>query len=217
VIPGGGNSEATPLWLKATKLICVNQTDDGSPNDEIYAVIASVDLNWDKLWESRVLVSHTPIYESMNKGDVRVTNLAAWGPPDGGSSPIRDPKNAVIIVKVFENDGGNVFIAMQLLKSRLLQYIGTLHPGYSYAQIASKLTTEMENSLLFSVSTMGAGDDPLSRAQLVTLSQEELAAARSGTVVKKPLEFYDTEGGGSAGKYILRFQLGREGVSTVVW
>ena len=218
IIPGGSNIEATPLWMKATKLICEVQTDDGSPNDEAYAIIASVALNWDRLWESKVRVASTRIYEDMNGGDFRALSLPVWGPPDGDAMAVRSPKDALIMVDVWEHDNANVFIATQVVLANLIAKVGTLHPGYSYADVSSMLYETFYHSMTQTLQSDNAGgDDDLTHPQIVKLYAEDLDAARSGTVVKKALTFFDTQGGGDRGKYVLRLQLGKQGVSSVPW
>jgi hypothetical protein len=217
LIPGGATSAAmTPLWIKATKLICETQTDDGSPNDEAYAIVASIALNWDKLWESKVRVVRTNIYEGMNSGDYRAVNLPVWGFEDAGM-PIRTPNDAIILATIYEHDNANVFLTTKLLEGLLIAKVGTLHPGYTYAQLNDMFFELMRNTLL--VNLHQVGDDPLTPYGVlrVPLLAEELHAAQSGTIVKKPVTALDMEGGGGRGKYTLRLQIGKQGVTSVAW
>jgi hypothetical protein len=136
-----------PLWMKLTKLICNVESADGSASDEVYAIVASVAIDWSRPWASTVHVAHSKIMEDVDDGDIRVLNLPVWGPPDGSATPLSKPHDAVILVALMEQDRGSPFLTATLTKARLLQVAGTLNPEQSYGKMASLLLVHLRERL----------------------------------------------------------------------
>jgi hypothetical protein len=233
IIPGGGsqpvattagvtNEKNIPLWVKLTKIVCERETDDGYLNyaDEVYAVIATVAVNRNNMAESIVNTIYTNIYEDFDKDEVRSMNLNVWG-PTGEARAIFDANDVIIFVAAIENDGDyNRSMAALTITSILKAKLSKMSSTTSRADLINTLKPMMLDVLdkWFSMD-LGAplpgletGEDLIGHdIKVLGLTATDVDAARSGNVVKKPLDFE------SSGYYELRFQLGKEGVSYVAW
>lgn len=214
-----------PLWIKLTKILCERQTADGSPNDEMYAVVTTVWVNRKDMSQSKVSTRFTNVYEYFNPGDMRVPNLGVWGMGgDNDADPILSPNDVIILVAAMESDGDrNLFIVSTAINSMILIALNSSSPTATHASLDDKLAAAMRNGMKgltddngvptnFDRATgIATGDDIIGVVQPIVLSFDELHSAQNGAVVKKSLKFE------SDGKYELRFQMSRAGTSTVVW
>jgi hypothetical protein len=208
-----------PLWVKLTKIICEAETNDASPSDEVYAVVASVFLNHADVPSSPVFVAGTRLYEGMDVGEVRPVEVPVWGPPSGSPVTIDKPENAIILAAIMENDGNETdnVLAIDSVFAHLGNYLKSLpKTGTPDAQILTALEGGMTAAM--GGSTGGLlpfdADDPIGTTQLLTLTPLDLTKAQEGQIVKKSLVFATA---GVAGRYRLRFQVGKKGLATVVW
>jgi len=217
LIPGGGSIYNTPLWLKLTKIICGVPTNDGSPNDEVYVVMVSVLENRETPSASQVFVSSTRVYDGMDYEDVRSVSYPVWGTEDSEAIPVQYQRYPIVLLAMYEHDNGNVLLSTQIVRAAVLKAISSLQP---YANVRDKVRYAMADALASTVQTSG-GDDPIAGPSygpaFLEITNQDLDAARHGTVVRKPFEFYDFGGTGEKGSYTLRFQLGKQGMSSVVW
>ena len=216
-IPGGGGDILnTQLWFKMTKLIATNTTDDASPDDEVYAIVGAVVLNWDKLWESKAYVRATPVYKDMSPGDIRSLNIPVWGWDNDLTIPIRSAKDIVLRISLYEHDSGMPFLAAAAAQAEIGKVISGLHPGYTYSEVYEKISHAFYMGVYPNATK--AGDDVIGSyvTEGIFLTNDDLQSARSGTIVKKEKIFVSGIGD-EPGKYTLRFQLGKDGVSSVVW
>jgi hypothetical protein len=204
IIPGGG-LVATPLKAVLNKVVC--QVSHKSGGDKMFVVTAAIQLNWEKLWLSKVTVNTTNVYEDMDPDDLRVPNLGMWG-LDGSATPIADPNNVILLVGVFYHDDGNITMSKILTQAKLLERINSLHPGDTYPQIV-KWMTDIFHQTMYHAVTQDSDDIYIGGAKRVPITQEDLGLARVGNVVTKKLEFYDSEGRGIQGKYIVYVQLSK--------
>jgi hypothetical protein len=231
-IPGGGggtlaqpmtvlSAADTPLWARLTKIICEVETNDATPSDEVYAIVGIVALNRTNLSNSLVGVRATPIYEDFDTGDSRVPNLDLWGPASA-PLPIKDTRDSYILVALMEHDDAfSMPFALQMVKAKLLTAVSALSPNLGYADIERKLNFAFQAAVSAGVGADWQGDltssDDWIDGQTLVFTPEELAAAQSGTVVKKPFVFAGEPGRGSVGRYRLHVQVGRTGTSTAAW
>jgi hypothetical protein len=208
-----------PLWIKLTKIICEAETADGSPSDEVYAIVASVFINHDNVPLSPVLVAATRLYEGMDAGEVRPVQVPAWGPPDGTPMIIDKPENAVVLVVLMENDGNETdnMSSLGAIKEWLSGFLKSLpKTGTPDAKIIKGLQAGMAQAVIENTGgfTPWEPDDQIGTLQQLPLEAADLIKAQNGQIVKKALVFSYP---GVAGRYQLRFQLGKEGLETVVW
>ena len=199
-----------PLWIKLTKIICKATSNDGNASDEVYAVLGSIALNKEKPWTSPVYTAVTKVYEDMDAEDFRSVDATLWGPPSGNPVVIRKPGDVILLFQLMEWDSGRPALAGPLTLASLMKEVSNFNPGKSYSTMA------YDAMLAFSTGAFSAGaksDDQIGTAQQLKLTQNEIDQARGGTVVKKEL-IVGREGDGI---YVLRFQMGRVGKSTVAW
>jgi hypothetical protein len=220
VIPGGSGSADTPLWIKLVGIECQQETDDGSPSDEIYVIVAAVALDRNKPADSHVAVRFTRVYEDFDAGDVRVPNLAVWGSENAGNA-IPDPNDVVIVVQTMERDGSvSIEWAAAVLQTRILAKLKNLSVKASHHDVFWLLYKAMlgvKDDMLLVPVELGfpSGDDEIGDTSELELSQSSLELARSGTVVKLPMAA--ATGGNDAGRYELRFEIARQGTPQVPW
>ena len=199
-----------PLWIKLTKIICKTTSNDGNASDEVYAVLGSIALNHEKPWTSPVRTYVTSVYEDMDAEDFRSVDATLWGPPSGSPVVIRKPHDAILVVQLMEWDSGRPSLAGPLSLGTVTKAVKNFNPGKSYSTMA------FEAKVALSDAAMSAGaksDDQVGAAKEIELTQNDINDARSGKIVKKEvLVGFDGDG-----FYLLRFQMGRVGKSTVAW
>lgn len=208
-----GVHDENAVWMKLTKLICHVETADGAGSDEAYAIVASVAIDWSRPWASPVHVANTRLMQLIDDKEERDLDVAVWGPPDGYAAPLKNPKGAVILVALYEQDGGDPLLVGLMAKAKLVKAVSGLNPELSYSAVSSLLREAFSDGVQ---AAAGGGDfdgDEMIGMAQVQLEADEIADAKAGKVIKKELQF----GGGSRGSYSLRFQLSRGGVSPVVW
>lgn len=218
VIPGGDGAPNTPLWVTLTKIVCEAETNDGSPSDEAYLIVALVALNRNNMPASQVWVWYTSVYEDMDTNDTRVPNLHIWGSEDAGR-PIPDPKDLIILLSVMERDVDNSReFAVMMGKAAIVAKLQTLSGTLTQSQIGDILMRAMGGPMFSALSAYQlpppdiSGDDIID-AGPVFLTQSEIDLAKGGTVARKPVTFTSPIGG----RYQIRFQIGRQGVPSIVW
>ena len=225
-IPGGaGSILETPLWIKMTRIFCDITTDDGNPSDEVYAIAVAVDLNRQQPSQSKVLAYATSVYDDMDAGDYRAPNLSVWGTPDGLAFPIRDPHDAIVLILLVESDGHvTPLIAAAMAQGAVMNRLKAIPAGADYGALVADLSEYIQrgvHSVIIYGGVSGAGnweaDDFVGSPTHLPVSEGELSAARAGTIVKKTMTVAYPAGSGIRGRYSLRFQLGKAGLSTVPW
>jgi hypothetical protein len=204
------NPDDPPLWVKLTHLKCMAPSDDGSANDEVYAVVGSVAINHEKPWTSTVWADVTPIMEGMNAGENRDLATPVWGPPSGASLVLRKTTDAVLLLALYEHDSGNPFIGKQATLSFLTSAAQGLNPDMSYPRMADLMKTAFDKGVRLGASD---SDDWIEIASFITFTQEEIDAARAGKIIQKELAL----GFGDHGSYQLHIQMGKQGVSPLKW
>jgi hypothetical protein len=221
IIPGGGASTQTPLWIALTKIVCEQETDDGSDSDEVYVMVTTVALNRANMQASQVSVRFTSVYEDFDAGDVRVPNMEIWGSENSGK-PIPDPRDVIIFVAGLERDGnGSREMTASMIKGLFQGKLGTLSGTLSHKQISDilyKIMWQTMESVLGAAVIKGylsGGDDFLGMPAELPLSTSNLQLARQGTVVKLPMDVWLPSN--IKGRYQLRFQLGRQGETSIHW
>lgn len=205
-----------PIWVKLTKIICKAVSDDGSASDEVYAVLGSVALNREKPWTSKVWTDATRLYPDINPGDLRATDQVLWGPPTGDPVVLKNPNDAIMLFALMEQDVGVPYLARAASLGQLSSTVEKFNPDWSYAQMRQAAENAFLNGVIAASSGSGTGsrDDRINVGSVsFMLTQAEIDEARAGKIVKKEL----LVGSGGHGVYVVRFQVGRLGMSTEPW
>jgi hypothetical protein len=222
---GVKNINNTKLWMNLVGIVCDHTSDDGSPNDEIYAITYAVNLNRSNMAESDVYWRLTKVYEGFSNGETRSVNYPVWASEDSPHE-ILDNNNFFVIARVIEYDGDRpretaAKIAYGLLRATLAKMPASM----SRAQIVDSLQAVTGRAIGNFVGdynniapspvnpsvSLVDGDDFID-PQTFVMSDIEIDGARQGKIVKKNVTFAY-----GAAKYRLRFEMGKEGSSTVAW
>jgi hypothetical protein len=222
---GVKNINNTKLWMNLVGIVCEHTSDDGSPNDEIYSIFYAVNINRSNMAESDVYWRLTRVYEGFSNGETRSVNIPVWASEENPHE-ILDNNNFFVIAHVIEEDDNRPReTAAKMAYGLLRAALAKMPASMSRAQIADSLDRvvgrtlgdflgEYNNIAPSPVNpsvSLVEGDDWIDSKPFV-LSNIEIDGARQGKIVKRNVSFAF-----GAAKYVLRFEMGKEGMSTVVW
>ncbi len=212
-----------PVWIRLTRIECVRETADDSPEDEIFAVVVSADLKSGKV-KTRI----SPVYD-FDQDDasmrVRAPTMTVWGPdPRGLPAPIIEPDAAVVIAELIERDDDDSPASAEAtiqsaLAAKLAQMLTT---GLSRGEMALQLHRELRDKVVELFKDQG--DDIIGFVAGPTadhrwhFSLAELQDVVSGKVVTHDLTFARTwadqwvVAGDDQSLYKVRFEIGKQGV-----
>jgi hypothetical protein len=212
---GAANLLFTPLWIKLTKITCEETTSDGSPSDEVYAIVTTVVRDKLDPARSRSSTRFTNVYENFDAGDSRVPNLGVWGTGgDNDPQPLTDWDDVFIIISLMERDTGKSMGAAALVVNAQMLKIIHDNPTASRATLAEKMMFKYYPYPLMTggESFLIVGDDGIGHHAMLELTAAELDAARRGTVIEKSFKFRESDViPGANGKYEVRVKIGKEG------
>lgn len=227
VIPGGdsktlvtaGVTDPTnpPLRIRLTRITCNEETADGSPSDEVYAMTVGINLNWVRMASSPVMVTMSQVYGGMDQGDYRAPNLQVWGSPTaartvkpGSAHPITELRDAVVYVTLIERDKANLWESFdELLATKATEILRTLSEKLSYDEATRFIGGELSKRVREFTGHEGlavSGDDIIGLITPVPITAADLSAAKAGQTVKKSMtmSYPDREG-----RYTLDFEISK--------
>ena len=217
--------------ITLTDIECVRETRDLSPEDEIYVVVAAVDLTRAG-GGSGVYVRASRVYDFDEHDQamrVRSPMLRVWGPYGSNvPMPIIAPDAAVILTQVVEHDGDySPGTWTSVIAARLINKLDEgLDKQLPHATIIEQLDKELFTSVM-TILAKPTDSDVVGVAFVNTresawrFAADELNRARQGEVVKREFSFKgaledDVAIGGPLGDdswYKVRFEISRAGTT----
>jgi hypothetical protein len=191
-----------PLKITLTKFKCIEETNDGPGDDEIYAVAFVADLT---PLVPNPMTFKTRVREDVDEG-TRHFNLPIWA-INGGLAAIDQPNDVVILVALMEHDNSSPASVKTAVHTSLAIGVASYKQnGLDRASMIRNLQTDMNGAIdlgkASGVRAVSDGDERLGSAQELRLTAGDLRSARRGTTVTKSLEFR-----GDGGHYRLSFDI----------
>ncbi len=198
-------ASAQPVQIALTKLKCLEETNDGPGDDEIYVMAFVADL---APAIPRTMTFKTKVLENVDDG-FRNHRMQIWS-LGGSAAAIGSPNDVLILVGLMEHDSGRTSTVKAAVQAGLFAtLVNYLNDGLGRASVVRNLISDM-NGILDGASAIGAianlpfsnGDERIGRAQELVLTANELQTARNGGTVSKTLEYR-----GDGGHYRLYFEI----------
>jgi len=200
------------LKIKLHQFKCVEETNDGPGDDEIYVVVFVADMRGVSLPLNppETMTFNTRVFEDVDNGSFRHPQKQVWALNGTSAARINDPDDVLILAGVMENDSARpsaVNTAVQAIASvTLMTY---LNDHFDRDTIVRNLRRDMNNALdggggLGAVRQIpfSNGDERIGGTQELRLTAADLEAAHNGTTVTKTLEYR-----GDGGHYRLYFDI----------
>jgi hypothetical protein len=192
-----------PLKIALTKLKCLEETDDGPGDDEIYVVAFVSDLTAPLAPNS--MTFKTKVLQDVDDG-TRHHHMQIWG-LNGRPAPIDNRNDVVILVALMEHDSSNPASVKDAVQAGLaFNVVSYKRNGVDRATLVGNLRSDMNGAIdLGKQSGQGLvsnGDERLGSSQELRLTANDLRTAQSGGTVTKTLEYR-----GDGGHYRLYFNI----------
>jgi hypothetical protein len=206
-----------PLWVVLTQIWCDEETTEmgEGDSDEVYALVFAIAPNKAKPQESKFIGTYTKVFEDLDDNEPRSPSLNMWG-VTGSPSPMAGVEGSYFAVALQEHDGGSPGLMAGVIMGKIQQRLNALPDNVSYETIKEAVNSGVDESGVLGPT---ASDDPIGDLLELRFTAQEVAYAQAGGVVKRELVAAGNPGvsGSKGGKYRVRFQMGRAGVSTVPW